>query len=176
MLLDSTLLFSTNQSLLTNVTITTSTTAIDLLGVGSGNAPNATFGTATVFGADMGVGGGVADLIVTVVVGTPLASTNTATLQAQLQGAVDNGSNSPGTWVTYQSGPVASIAQAGTNTAIFRANLADAFPFGTLPRFLRMQYVLATGTVTTGSIQFAGIHTMRDDYSARYYPSGFKVA
>lgn len=177
MIMDSTLLFSTNQGISTATTITTSTSVIDLAGVGSGNAPNATFGTATTFGEDLGVGGGVTDLTLLVVVGTPFATTNTATLTVALQGAPSTATNTPGTYTTYQQTGAISVGNLTTNTQIMRMNLAAAFPFGTLPRFLRLQYIApATLNWTTGTIQVAGLITGRDDYSARYYPSGFSVA
>ncbi len=177
MILDSTLQFSSQQNISSATTITTSTTVIDLAGVGSGNALNATFGTAKVFGQDLGVGGGMADLVLAAIVGTQFASTNTATLTIALQGAIDNGSNSPGTWVTYQQSGALSVSNLASNTMVFRCNLADAVPFGTLPRFLRMQFSNPASTNwTTGSISYAGVLTNRDDYSARYYPSGFTVA
>ena len=177
MIHDSTHLFvpTSGQSLIVGAS-TPSTNIVDLAGVGSGVAPNAIFGNASVFGADMGVGDGPMNMKAWMVVGTAFVTANSATLNAALQGAIDNGSNAPGAWQTYGETGALTAAQLVANTP-FDLSLARAFPQGTLPRFLRLLWQLPAGTsFTAGTIAWASLISTRDSYIARYYPSGFTVA
>ena len=88
-----------------------STNVIDLIGVGVGVAPPSIWGTTTVFGqADaMGVGDIRPELNVA------LGSVNWAggtSLNVALQGAIDDGTNNPGTWNTFAE--TGAIAQTST--------------------------------------------------------------
>ena len=107
--------------------------------------------------------------------GTTFTAAGAATLTVQLQEAPDTAtSGTPGTWTPIAQTdaiPVANLT-AGTKIAEFTIPpkgpevVASAFP-----RFFRLNYVVATGPMTAGTIAFAGIITGRDDtpeYPAAY--------
>ena len=171
MYLDSQLQFSSGQAITTTAA---STSVIDLAGLGSGTTVSNIIGNATVWGQDIGVGDvpGTPKLYVTV--GTALAGGTS--LNVQFQGAPDNGSGSPGTYVTYAESGTIVTASLTANTVIFKIDVPEIQPEGgPLPRFLRLNYVVV-GTYTSGTIAFAGIIRDRQDWVARYYPSGYAVA
>ena len=150
-------------------------TVIDLTGLGSGVLENNIIGTRTVFGTDFGIGDNRP--LLDVVVGTGLVTGNSATLTVRLQGAVDNGSGSPGTWITFMETGAITAAQAPANTRIARMDIEAAFPEGTLPRFLRLQFAPQSGAhFTAGTIAFAIVTTVRDDYSVAYAAKNYTVA
>lgn len=147
MFLDNSLNFSTAQA----ITATAACTTIyDITGAGSGNAPALVYG-ASVFGADMGNGDGVAVPYVYVQIQTAFVSGGGATLQFQIQAAIDNGSNAPASYTTILQTD-AFAASALTINKLFFAPL----PISTLgeapPRFYRLNYVVATSTFSAGKI------------------------
>lgn len=147
MFLDSSLNFSTAQA----ITATAASTSIyDITGAGSGVAPALVYG-ASVFGADMGNGDGVAIPYVYVQVQTAFVSGGGATLQFQIQAAIDNGSNAPGTYTTILQTDVFLSAALTINKLFFMP-----LPIATLgqapPRFYRLNYVVATSTFSAGKI------------------------
>lgn len=166
MILDNQATFSLNQTLTATAA---STNLIDLAGTGSGNPPSGSFGTATVFGADMGVGRGIR---VGCIVGTAL--TGGTSLNVQFQGAPDNGSNAPGSYTTFaETGaiPAASLT-AGARIGTF--DVPRALPDGSLVRFVRLNYTIV-GPFTGGNIAWAGIVLDADEWMGKFYPSGFTV-
>jgi len=81
----------------------------------------------------------------------------TPTLQIAVQAAPDNGSGSPGTYYDLLFSPVLTGAQLIVGARVFRVAWPDIqlkFPAGdTNPmRFLRLNYTVASGPFTTGSI------------------------
>lgn len=173
MFIDSSLIFSNNQSLAVSAS-TASTNVVDLAGVGSGNAPNASFGTATSFGTDPGPG---RELIIPVTTGTAFATATGATLQVAVQGAPDNGSNAPGTYATLVESGVIAAANLTADTKIAELAVPKALPDGTKVRFLQILYVLPASTsFTAGTIAFAGIVLDTDDNTGRFISSGYSVA
>jgi len=75
------------------------------------------------------------------------------TLSVQLQGSPDNGSGAPLGFVTYYQTPVYAVA-----TLVAGARLMDMDvprpPAGVAePRFLQLNYVIATGVMTVGTIK-----------------------
>lgn len=167
MIFDSNLLFSNGQSLAVT-TSTPSTTVIDLTG---NPTAGLNIGNASRYGADMGIGDGVAVLKVAAYVGTALTTTNSATLQIQFQGSTDSS-----TWDTYIETPAFAAAKltAGQKLGTFDWPLVG--PGFSLPRYIRLNYVLPeTTSFTTGTI-FAGIVLQRDDAIQGQYPEGFVVA
>lgn len=174
MYIDGTLMFSNPQTITATAV---STSIVDLTGFGSGNAPAISFGTATVFGADAGVGDGEAVPKIFCNCATAFATGTSLMVSAQF--AVDNGSNAPGTYQTYaETGaiPVAALtlgARIGTFNLPAKPDTLAQYP---LPRFVRLNYTVAGSNFTTGSV-YAGIAIQRDnELGAINYPSNFTVA
>lgn len=149
----------------------------DELGVGVGVAPPSIIGTRTLFGADLGIG---EKPLLDVAVGTPFVTANAATLNVQFQGAVDTGAGGgyqPGAWVTLgETGPLATaILTAGQ--IIARFPFLPAVPPNLLPRFLRLNFVVLAGAnFSAGTIAFATVTMVRDDWSEKYASKNYVVA
>lgn len=175
MYLDGQLNFSTTQALTTTAA---STNIIDLAGLGSGTALSNILGNATAsnWGMDIGVGDspGKPKIMVSVVT----ALTGGTSLNIQFQGAPDNGSGSPGTYVTYAESGAILTASLLANAVIFKVDVPEIQPEGPttiiLPRFLRLNYVIV-GSYGAGTVN-ANIIRDRQDYLAKYYAGGFTVA
>lgn len=161
MIIDNQLVFSNGQA----TTGTVGSTVIDLSG-----GTNFTYGNATRFGEDLGIGDGGALPKIAAYVGTANLTTNSATLQIAFQGSTDSTN-----WDTYveTSAITAANLAAGNKVAAFdwphRATGAN------LPRYVRLYYTVGTGAFTTGTI-FAAIVLQRDDWPAKYYPANYTVA
>ena len=135
-----------------------------------------TFGNATVFGGDLGIGEAIARLKLGCWVNT--AFSGPASLQISWQGAVDNGGGTLAglTFVNYASGPVytASILTSGQILPL------PDWPFdippstNAMPRFMRLGYTVTGGVFTTGSLT-AGVVTAMSYNRLGAYPSGFNV-
>lgn len=181
MILDANLAFSSAQSLITNAS-TASTNVLDLAtGVCTSSAsypitPNLTFGTATVFGEDLGIGSGIVPKF-SISLLTTFLTASAATLNVAIQGAVDNGGGTIAglTWTTYdETGPIAA-AQLLLNTSI-RMWWPHRIVGAALPRFIRLLYQLPAATsFTAGSINLAILTLTRDDWSAGAYPANYTV-
>ncbi len=149
MILDNQLVFSNP----TAITATTGSAVIDLSG-----GTNFTDGNATRFGEDLGIGDGVAmPKVAAYIVAAPL-TTNSATLQIAFQGSTD--STNWDTYVETRAIP-ASAMTVGQKVAAFDWPLVSAG--FSLPRYVRLNYTVATGAFTTGTI-FAAITLQRDDW------------
>lgn len=148
----------------------------DLLGVGVGVAPPAIIGTASTFGADPGVGAFQPELVIAI--GTACTTGNSATLTVQLQAAADDGTNNPSTWTTIIQSPAMTAAQLVANTVIARYKWPPVFPATLRPRFFRLNFHVATSThFTAGTIAYATIAPVRDDYSqGALQPRNYVVA
>lgn len=150
---------------------------LDILGVGVGVAPPSIIGTATTFGADMGVGGLQPELVVTI--GTALATGNSATLNVQLQAAPDTAvTYQPGTWQTIEESGAITAAQGTAGTRVFRTKFPPTFPANQRPRYYRLNFVTPAGThFTAGTIANAILTIVRDDYSqGLIQPRNYTVA
>ncbi len=149
---------------------------IDLAGAGVGVAPPNDFGTSSVFGTDLGIGRQKTQLLCTV--GTAFATSTSSTLNIQFQAAVDTGSGGnyqPGTWNTLVETGYMAAANLGAGKTVARFDYPPSFPFGTLPRFLRLYFQTLTATsFTAGTIAFAMPVTLRDDVI--FGAKNFKVA
>lgn len=172
MFFDNSLLLSNAQAL----TVTAaSTTIYDVTGAGSGNAPSMTFGTATIFGDDIGAGEGVARPMAFFAVGTAFTAGGAATLTVAIQAAIDNGSNAPSTYTTIvETGAiaVATLAAGVTwNIPIPPVTAGEA-----LPRFYRFNYTIATGPMLTGTLTAGILLNPTSQLISRLYPSNFVAA
>lgn len=149
----------------------------DELGQGVGTAPQVIIGTRTLFGADYGVG---EKPLIDVAVGTPFTTANAATLQVALQGAPDTGAGGgylPGAWTTLIQTGLIPVSQLTAGAIIARLNFAMAVPPSALPRYLRLLFSPASATnFTAGTIAFAIVTMVRDDWSAQYAAKNFTVA
>lgn len=151
---------------------------IDLLGQGVGQAPANIIGNPAVFGEDIGVGGMGPQPTLLVTVGTAFVTGGSATLNVQLQGAVDSGSPNytPGTWITLTETGTISAANLTAGQVIARFDMPPAFPPGTLPRFLRINFVTPSGqSFSAGTIAFAYPTYVRDDQANKYAGSNYAV-
>ena len=163
-------------SLVAAAGVAVASSVYDELGAGVGQAPGNIIGTRSVFGADLGVG---EKPLLDVAVGTAFATSNGATLNVQFQGAVDSGSPSyqPGTWNTLmETGPIA-VGNLTAGQVIARFPFAMAFPPATMPRYLRLNFVMPSGeNFTAGTIAFATITMVRDDLTNKYAAKNYLVA
>lgn len=153
---------------------------IDLLGTGVGTAPTVIWGNTTVYGSADGAGVGKIRVEMAVAVGTVFATSDSATLNAQLQYAADAGSGSsyqPGTWDTIVETGAIAASNLTANAVIMRFPWLPPFPFSLRPRYLRLAFVTPASTqFTTGTIAYAVPSTGRDDYSAWYAAKNYTVA
>lgn len=130
---------------------------------------------------DLGAAGTKLKLLVLIT--TTVTSGGAGTLQVDFQGAPDNGSGSPGTYVTWWSSPAYALA-----TLVAGARLMDLDfprpPAGVqVPRFVRLNYVVATANLTGGAIS-AWVVLDREDqmYNSTNnavrggYPAGINIA
>ena len=138
---------------------------IDLTGAGVGTPTPNIIGTRSVFGADNGIGRQKPQVLCTT--GTAFATGSAATLNIQMQAAVDQGAGGgyqPGTWNTLVETGYMSAANLGAAKTVARFDWPPTFPFGTLPRYVRLFFQILTGTTfTAGTIAFAMPTTARDE-------------
>lgn len=153
MIIDRLLRFSSEQDLSQVAADYASTDVIDF-GVGTSAAPaipsNANGGGKR----DMGVGDDPALKLMVIVV-EAFASAGAATLVVSLQGAPDDGTGVPGSYVTWWVSPTYALA-----TLVAGARLLDMDfprpPAGVVvPRFVRLLYTIGTATTTAGTVTAA---------------------
>jgi hypothetical protein len=100
-------------------------------------------------------------------VGTAFTAAGAATLQVQIQGSVDNST------YTTMSETVAIAKTALTAGArLFDIGLPRPAPGQSLPRYLRLNYIVATGPMTAGTVT-STLLLDRQDYVG--YPPGVVV-
>lgn len=156
---------------------------IDLLGNGVGQAPTSIIGNATVFGEDPGVGGLRPELMIGV--GTAFIGAAGQLLKIALQAAADQGAAGnyqPSTWTDVISQDAIALANLAANAVPFRAPWIPTMPPGLRPRFLSLLFSpmtaasLPSGNFTAGTIAYATVTTVRDDYAAKFQARNFTVA
>ena len=149
MILDTLLMFDPPATVVTATAV--STNIIDLL-----NA------------RDMGIGDAPA-LKLVILVGTTMEAAGSATLQIQAQGSTDSS-----TWLTLAESRAYALASLTANRKLFPIDWpvieAGATGPSVLHRYLRLNYIVATGPMTAGTIQ-AYLSTNRDDQVS--YPKNF---
>lgn len=151
---DSALVFSNAQA----VTSTAASTSVyDITGAGSGTVPALIWGTTAAIGADMGLGDSANRPTIMFNIPTAFVSGGGATMQIQIQAAPDNGSGTAGTYYTLWQTTTLSVAQlaAAPNFNVPLPPLNAAYPAGLMPRFYRINYVVATSTFSAGNISAA---------------------
>lgn len=136
------------------------------------------FSSTVLPGRDMGAGSSGANIPkIVVLVTTTFTAGGAGTLQVQFQGAPDNGSGSPGSYVTYAETPALALASLVAGNRIFDIDWPRILPTpntpALLPRFVRLNYVVATGPMTAGKLT-AYMVLGRDDQVA--YIPGIAVA
>lgn len=158
------------------ITVTAVSTGVyDTAGLGVGQPVTNRFGTATNFGEDVG-GGGPLTSAPQLVVSVPTAFTagGAATLQVQLQAAVDtSNTGTPGTWETIMQTTtfaLADLAASSPQRPLCSFTVPDRYPGQNFPRFYRLNYVVATGPMTAGAVN-AMLLTGIDDVP--FYPPNF---
>ena len=153
---------------------------IDLLGLGSGVAPQGIIGNP--FNGFYGVDPGPGQLKPTLAgrLGTALATGNGSLAQVVLQVAPDTGAAGgyvPGTWEDWVTTGVRALTDFAANSKI-RMDLAPA-PSGTpSPRFIRFLFrPSAAENLSAGTVSFAGFVMADDDLgNVQNAPVGYTVA
>lgn len=175
MILDINSLLDSNHA----ITVTAPSTGVyDTAGLGVGVPVTNRFGlptqgSNTSFGQDMGGGGPlVSGPQLMVLVGTAFTAAGAATLQVQLQAAVDvNNTGLPVTWDTIVETDTIAVALLTAGQRIASFTVPDRYPGQGFPRFYRLNYVVATGPMTAGTIGTAALLTGIDDNPI--YPANF---
>jgi hypothetical protein len=176
MLNDTQLIFDNNSSLAIAAGSQASAQIIDLMGGGVGTAPVNYFGVQdAVAGEDIGIGDGVSPPVLVVIVGTTFTSGGAGTLQVQLQASVDSGTPgyTPSAWKTLLMTDTLPLSVLTAGTKIAECTWPPRYPGQAMPRFLRLNYVVGTATMTAGTIAFAAINTGRDDNTSAIYPAAY---
>lgn len=145
MLLDSQLQFDPTATAITTTVV--STNIIDLT-----NA------------RDMGIGDNPT-LKVLALVDTTFTTTNSATLQVQFQGSTDSSS-----WSTYVEGPALAAAALVAGRRLLDIDVPRPPSGVSLPRYLRLNYVVGTGVFSAGKLG-SWLVIGRDDIVA--YPKNY---
>lgn len=184
MMLDQKLQFSEAQA----ITATAASTFVyDLL---TGESLTTTFtptppvkwGNATYFGEDLGIGQGPGTPRI---VGSTIAAFTAggaATLTVQFQGAPVNstaqasGNISDLVWATYIQTDALAVSLLTANSEAFSFDWPKRKIKEALPRFVRLNYVVATGPMTAGTIN-AGVSLGPNDAvgTLGQYPSNYVV-
>jgi hypothetical protein len=133
-----------------------------------------TFGNATFFGEDLGIGHHRLKLMAWI--GTAFATLTS--LQVSWQGAPDNGGSTIAglTFTTYASGPVIPVASLTANQIVPLPDWPFDPPFqnNPPPRFVRLFYTVAGTNASAGTIT-AGVFNAASYNRVQSYPSGFQV-
>lgn len=151
---------------------------IDLLGGGAGTLVTNITGIATLPGQADAMGSPSERPELVIAIGTALVNdTGTPTLRVELQGAPDNGSGSPGTYVTLGSSGAIATAQATAGAIIARLPWLPPFPLNLRPRFLRLNFEIPAGTnYSAGTILYALVTTVRDDWFIGQQPRNYRLS
>lgn len=120
---------------------------------------------------DMGVGDAYERLEAVFTVGTAFAAAGAATLTFQVQGSVDNI-----TWTTYCQTDAIPKANL-TAGQVIRLPVAPRPPHSAgLPRYYRVNYVVATGPFTAGTITSDFVPVTHQANNPESYPPGVTVS
>ncbi len=182
MILDSLLAFSQAQNLAQVAGTYPSSNVIDLGNLG---LPTTNTATPQILGVgqvrDIGIGDDPAlKLLVQVI--TAFTGT-TGTLQVALQGAIDDASGNPSTFNSWWLSPVYTLATLVAGARLYDMDMPRPPALLPIPRFLRLSYVIATATMTAGTVSaFIVLDRMDQVYNSTInsimggYPAGITVA
>lgn len=151
---------------------------IDLLGSGVGTAPANIIGNATVFGEDIGVGGGQPEPTLLVTVGTAFVTGGSATLNVQLQASADTGAPgyTPASWTTIVETGAIAASNLTAGAVIARFDIPPTIPQNLNPRFYRLLFVTPSGQqFSAGTIAFAYPTYVRDDQANKNAANNYVV-
>ena len=113
---------------------------------------------------------------------TALTSGGAATLQVELDGAVDNGSGAPsGTWTVMWQSQAIGYASLTAGTYMANVDIPRPAPGEAAPRFLRMRFIVAGATITAGAMEAAVVLDRFDAIGQQTgylsgYPAGINIA
>jgi len=131
---------------------------------------------------DIGIGDKPA-LKLFVVVTTTFTSGGAGTLQVALQGAPDNGSGSPGSYSTWWLSPAYALATLNAGSQLYNMDMPRPPDGISIPRFLRMAYIIGGATMTAGQVaSYIVLDRIDQPYSSTDnsilggYPAGVTVA
>lgn len=167
MILDALLQFDSAVSLAIPAGSQVSTNVIDL-GITSGIPTSASGGGAR----DIGIGDDPAMKLL-VQVSTTFTSGGAGTLAVALQGAVDNGSGAPAAFSTWWTSPTYALATLVAGERLLDMDMPRPPAGIAIPRYLRLNYTVATATMTAGSV-FAALVLDRQDNIQ--YPAGLTIS
>lgn len=146
------------------------------LGVTSGVPSSANGGGAR----DIGIGDDPAmKLLIRII--TAVVSAGGGTVQFVLNGGIDNGSGAIGTTTAMWTSKAYTVANCYAGADLANIDVPRVIPGQALPRFLQLQFIIGTATVTAGTVE-AAIVLDRDDQilgttgAMSGYPAGVTVA
>jgi len=168
-----------SDSLVGAIGTLTSANVLDL-GI-SGLPPSSAGGGAR----DLGVGDDPAMKVLAQLTAALTGTSGTTTLQVKIQGAPDNGSGLPGTWYDMILSPVYTFV-TGAQLGVAGQRLLEVdlprYPEGQpVPRFLRMQYIIAGAASTGGALEATLVLDRFDQIGSQTgilsgYPAGVVIA
>lgn len=128
-------------------------------------------------GRDLGIGDDPAMKLMVVVT---VALTGGTSISVGIQGAPDAGSNTPGTYVTYVTGPVVAEASLIAGARLADYDMPRTAPGSVPPRYYRLVYV-SVGTHSAGKIEGVLVLDRMDQVEQSNavmgaYPAGITVA
>ena len=151
----------------------------DFAGVGAGVAPPNIWGQgsgAALFGQPDAMGVGSFRPELSIATGAAAFVGAGVTLNIQLQIAADAGTPTyqPSVWTTIsESGPI-PVASLAKQTKLWPQPWIPAW-LVTRPRFISLNFVMAGGQFTTGSIGYAWVTMGRDDLTNAQVPRNYSV-
>lgn len=155
MILDSQLKFSDSQALTAQAAVP-STNIIDLLNP-----------------RDMGIGDDPA-LKLAIYITEAFTSAGAGTLVVAFQGAPDNGSGLPGTYVTYAESRAYALADLALGRKLLPIDVPHRDPnlTVTFPRFYRLLYTIGVADFTAGKVS---AYIVLDRQDSSQYPAGITI-
>ena len=128
-------------------------------------------------GRDLGIGD---DPAMKLLVQVTVAFVGGTSIACAIQGAPDAGANTPGTYVTYATGPVVALASLIAGARLFDTDLPRPAPGSVPPRYYRLAFV-GVGTMTAGKVEGILVLDRMDQVETTNavmsgYPAGITIA